>query len=307
MPDPSPTVVGLGEALFDLFDTGPKLGGAPLNVAVHAHQLLQPHGGAGAVASRVGNDELGHKVKHELTQRGMTTAHLQTDPDRPTGTVEVERTDDGGHTFHIKHNAAWDHLAWTDDLESLAPSCAAVAFGSLAQRSPTSRATIQRFIDTATNAIKLFDVNLRRSDGTDFYDADSITAGCAAADFVKLNDEELDTVCNLTGTKDAYDLRKCFSLRGVVFTRGKDGTAAFTADGFVEGQPCQMDRDDDADTVGAGDACSAGFLAALVCGADLTTALSVSNLTGAYVASKPGATPTFPDSLHERVNALLTT
>ena len=33
------TIVGLGEALYDIFPDRQALGGAPLNVAWHAHQL----------------------------------------------------------------------------------------------------------------------------------------------------------------------------------------------------------------------------------------------------------------------------
>ena len=40
-----PLIIGFGESLYDHFDTGPKLGGAPLNLCVHAIQL-----GARAVA-----------------------------------------------------------------------------------------------------------------------------------------------------------------------------------------------------------------------------------------------------------------
>ena len=50
--------VGLGEALIDVFEDGTAfLGGAPLNVAVHAHHLLEPlQLGEGIVVSAVGDD-----------------------------------------------------------------------------------------------------------------------------------------------------------------------------------------------------------------------------------------------------------
>ncbi|MGD9635382.1 MAG: hypothetical protein AB7U97_19035, partial [Pirellulales bacterium] len=46
------TIVGLGEALWDVLPGGKVLGGAPLNVACHAHHLLRDGGGAAIVASR---------------------------------------------------------------------------------------------------------------------------------------------------------------------------------------------------------------------------------------------------------------
>ena len=75
------TVVGLGEALFDIFPDMQVLGGAPLNVAVHAHQVGQAIGGRGVVVSRIGQDELGRQVLQELCRRGMTRGYVQTDPD----------------------------------------------------------------------------------------------------------------------------------------------------------------------------------------------------------------------------------
>ena len=40
------TIVGLGEALWDVLPGGKVLGGAPLNVACHVHALLQGSAGA---------------------------------------------------------------------------------------------------------------------------------------------------------------------------------------------------------------------------------------------------------------------
>ena len=288
---PAPCVVGLGEALFDLFKAGPRLGGAPLNVAVQAHRLLQAKGGSGAVVSRVGEDELGRRLLDELREAGIDPSFVQVGRDAPTGRVEVEQHPDGKHTFHIARHSAYDGLEFQADTAALAGHCAAVAFGCLAQRDPIARRSVQAFLSAAPEAIKLFDVNLRTSDGQDFYDAPTLHAGCAAADLVKLNDEELEIVCNLTEADDAEALRQQFNLRALILTRGKDGTAALTDDGWIEGATATYPRVDGADTVGAGDACSAGLLAALVTGGDLHQALTLANHMGAYVAGQVGATP----------------
>ncbi len=300
-----PCVVGIGEALYDVFDSGPRLGGAPLNVAVHANRLLSPHGGRGVAVSRVADDNLGQQLLTDAQQLGLDPTLLQRDAPVPTGRVDVEQFDDGSHAFHIADPSAWDHLTLTPDLTDLAKQCDAVAFGSLAQRHATSRATIRAFLDAASDAIKLFDVNLRASDGNAFYDTEVLTAGCHAADIVKLNDEELETVCDLTGTADADALLKQFGLRAVILTRGKDGTAALTRDGWDQGELVSYDRQPDADTVGAGDACSAGLLAALVrqpAGRfDIQPALDLANHLGAFVAGRVGATPPLPGSIIQRL------
>jgi len=74
----------------------------------------------------------------------------------------------------LKRGVAWDNIPFTDDLKRLALSTRAVCFGSLAQRSPVSRATIQRFLDTMPDGedqIKIFDINLRQGF---LYEGDSL-------------------------------------------------------------------------------------------------------------------------------------
>ncbi len=290
-------VVGLGEALFDVFASGKKLGGAPLNVAAHAHQLLASVGGCGAVVTRVAHDELGVELMQQVRSLGLDTSYIQQNADAPTGRVEVQQHEDGGHTFHIERPSAWDEIEFTRQAEQLAHQCDAVAFGSLAQRSTTSRSSIRSFLAAAPQAIKLFDVNLRSSRGHDFFDGPILMDGCQAADLVKLNEEELETVCQLTEVSDPGALRTRFDLQAVILTRGPKGTAALAADGWIEGSEIQYPRMDGADTVGAGDACSAGLLSALVSGKNLAQALELANHMGAYVAGQIGATPTLPESL----------
>lgn len=308
MPDappaaPGATIVGLGEALFDVFPSGPRLGGAPLNVAAHADRLLRGgrEDGRGVVVSRVGEDDLGRRLRRELAERGLTDAFVQADPEHPTGRVDVELDGRGGHAFHVATESAWDFLAWAEPLAGLAASCDAVAFGSLAQRGAASAATIRRFVGEATGAARLFDVNLRSSDGRDFYDAEALRAGCELATLVKLNDEELETVCSLTGVADAAGLRDRFGLDAVVLTRGSEGTVALTAGGELSGEPGVYDPEEGADAVGAGDACSAGLLASLVTGHPMEHALTAANAMGAFVAGRAGATPELPDRILDLV------
>lgn len=65
---PVPVVVGIGEALFDCFPDRVMLGGAPINVAIHANALLGPRGGAGVPVTRVGTDENGSRFFTEADQ-----------------------------------------------------------------------------------------------------------------------------------------------------------------------------------------------------------------------------------------------
>jgi fructokinase len=153
-------VVGLGEVLWDLLPERTCLGGAPANFAY----ITTLMGGQGIVASRVGEDSRGLDALRRMEELGLDIDHVQTDPQRPTGTVEVELDTKGIARFELADHVAWDCLAWTPDWQHLAEKADAVCFGSLAQRSEESRATIRRFLRaTKTGTVKVFDVNLRQS------------------------------------------------------------------------------------------------------------------------------------------------
>src|SRR5579885_3048022 len=107
----SRTVVGLGEILWDLLPSGRQLGGAPANFAYCSHILGQ----RAAVASRIGEDQLGRDIRDALNKAGIGDQFLQVDPERPTGTVQVEVDDANQPGFEIKQPVAWDFLQWTDD------------------------------------------------------------------------------------------------------------------------------------------------------------------------------------------------
>ena len=135
-------VVGLGELLWDLLPAGKQLGGAPANFA-YITTLL---GDKGIPVSRLGDDSLGSEAIRRLTELGLSTEFIQQDSDHPTGTVKVEVDRSGQPCFEISESVAWDFLAWTPQWQSLAQQADAVCFGSLAQRSQTSRDTIRRFV-----------------------------------------------------------------------------------------------------------------------------------------------------------------
>ena len=303
------TIVGAGEALFDIFPDHQTLGGAPVNAAVHAHQLSQGRGGRGVVLSRVGQDELGEQIIAELRQRGMNTDFVQTDPDRDTGRVYVEFDASGRHRFQIVENVAWDVIQFDFDTEDLAQRCDAVCFGTLAQRDAQSRNTIYRFLDTANRAVRLFDVNLRQN----YYDARILSRSCERATIVKLNDEELPIVCELLGLagvgrgevdevdRKAQGLLKKFDLKMVAFTRGERGTVLHTSGGRHEGPAVSYRRAPNADPVGAGDACAAAILVGTVLRFDVDRIAALANHAGGYVASQAGATPPLPQSILDMV------
>ena len=297
-------IVGLGELLFDFIDQQPVLGGAPVNFAIQSHQLLKLHGFQGAAAVRLGNDDLAERALHELQRFGLATEYIQHDPLRPTGTAIVHREDDG-HRFEIVQNACWDHHQWDEHLEQLCEKAAVVCFGTLGQRSPQSRYTIRRFVESASHAIRVFDVNIRQ----DYFDANTILHGCSNADILKLNHDEVPLVASSIGlTSQDSHLQLCqairahFDLRFLVYTQGKLGTTVMTKETVTAESPDSFPPAENADSVGAGDACTAGIVAGTILNLSLQETVQLANKLGAFVASQHGATPVLPDFLLPQMN-----
>ena len=83
-------------------------------------------------------------------------------------------------------------------------------------------------------------------------------------------------------------------LSVVVVTHGERGTEWVTRHGSVRGAVARFDRQPEADNVGAGDACSAGLLWGWLNGWQPEQTVTLANRLGAFVASRPGATPPIP-------------
>jgi fructokinase len=280
-------VVGLGEVLWDLFPGRACLGGAPANFA-YITTLMGDHG---IVASRVGQDSRGLEALRHLEELRLDIDHVQTDGEHPTGTVNVDLDGNGQPRFEFAQSVAWDHLQWTPDWQHLAETADAVCFGSLAQRSATSRATIQQFLkSTAQRTLKVLDVNLRQG----FYSQEVLADSMMLADIVKLSDEELPKIMVLSGIphKDelssARQLIEMYELELVSITRGGRGSLLVSADSASEHRGFKVHV---ADTVGSGDAFTAGLVHEYLHGASLDLMNEVANLVGAWVASEVGAMP----------------
>jgi fructokinase len=281
-------VVGLGELLWDLLPAGKQLGGAPANFA-YITSLL---GDEGIPASRLGQDALGEEAILRLRELGLPTAFVQEDAEHPTGTVQVEVDAAGQPCFEISESVAWDFLEWAPQWQRLAEQADAVCFGSLAQRSERSRATIRKFLLAAKqrNAVRVFDVNLRQN----FFTAEVLAESMRLASLVKLNHEELPRIMRLFELEhhreedSARRLLSLHDLKLVCITRGNGGSLLISA-GECSGHPGF--RVKVADTVGAGDAFTAALVHGYLRGTSLAQINENANRVGAWVASQSGATP----------------
>ena len=284
-------IVGLGEILWDLLPGGKVLGGAPANFAYQTSQF----GFEGYAVSAIGKDALGDEIIESLSSKSLN--HKIERVDFPTGTVQVTLDGKGIPQYEICENVAWDNIPFTADIENLARKASTVCFGSLAQRSEVSHKTILRFLELLPeDALKVFDINLRQH----FYSKEIIDNSLKHSNILKINDDEVVIVAELygwNGLKEAEICRKLvemYHLKLVILTKGTNGSYVITSgEEFFRPTP----KVTVADTVGAGDAFTAGFVASLLRGKTIPEAHKTAVEVSAFVCTQHGAMPVLPDTL----------
>ncbi len=296
MRPPAGVIAGVGEVLWDLLPSGRQLGGAPFNFVFHCHQLGHP----AVIVSRVGRDEPGTAIRAALRERGLADAFLQEDAGRPTGTVAVTVGPGGHPEFDITENVAYDRLTPEPSWAALFGQAVAVCFGTLVQRTAAGRSAVRQALALAPNALTVYDVNLRQH----YFDRDTVETSLRACRWVKLNEEELTALAPLVGLRSGKpsaalrDLRDRFDVELACVTRGEHGCLLQTADEeiAVPGSPVTV-----VDTVGAGDAFTAGLLAKTLEGRPLAEAAAFANRLAGRVAASAGATPVIEQRELERL------
>lgn len=303
-PEHGRSVVCIGELLWDLLPTGPQLGGAPANVAVLAGAL----GDRAALVSRIGRDALGQQAQETLQQRPVLLDHLSIDPEHATGSVSVHLDGAGVATYTIREDVAWDHLLMQPALQDLARSADAVCFGTLAQRSAPTRATLRAFVRQTTPAcVRVFDVNLRPP----YASAEVVLWGLEHATILKMNHEEVHWIAECVGAPAlggdakllARSLLAQFPIEVVAVTRGSQGCLLVTRRQSAEhpGTAVQV-----ADTIGAGDAFTAALTHFYLRQAPLSVLAEAGARWGAWVATQTGGMPLVPKVVRDRIHAEIT-
>lgn len=292
-------IVGIGELLWDLLPSGPRLGGAPANFACHARSL----GADSAIVSRIGNDELGREALNILGNRGVHLECIEIDQQLPTGTVSVTLDDSGVPQFVIHEGVAWDALVTTPMSQSFVEQADAICFGSLGQRSSISERCIQQLAgSTKPNSLRVFDINLRQH----YFSRQVIERSLQLANILKINDEELPVlvkIFNLPEDEKAQieSLAEQFGLDLVALTRGAKGSLLFQTGEWSEHGGFQAEV---ADTIGAGDSFTAALTLGKLAGWPLNLINEHSNRVAAFVCSQHGATPELPASIAETFKAV---
>lgn len=294
-------IAAFGELLWDLLPSRKVLGGAPANFIYRINSF----GDHGTLLSKVGNDKAGRVARETLRNMGVSDENVQTDYYFPTGSVKVKIDEFGNADYHILTDVAYDHIEINTEMMDAFSQADCVCFGTLVQRYGISKNTLRELIHEAPDVVKFLDINLRKK----CYTATSIEDSLKMADILKTNDNELLITKELLGLKNgnlkklAQEVIEKYNLKIILCTLGANGAFCITDKNeffYDPGHEIEL-----VDTVGSGDAFSAGFVHYYMNGHPINEALRFGNAAGAMVATTTGATT--PIGKNEIISFMLQT
>jgi fructokinase len=276
--------LAFGEILFDVYEDGAYLGGAPLNFAWYLRQF----GIRVGMISAVGHDSLGERAQTILRQAHVDQTYV-TLANVPTGTVDVSLTN-GQPQYVINEGVAWDNITLAAQLPHV-PQL--LYFGTLAQRTIANRTTLQKLL-AMNSQHRFFDINLRQH----YYSDEILLESLKKSTLVKLNEDEWTVLSRMTAETDPLQTVQRYGLQALIITRGERGASLYRPIGETHAASPKVTV---VDAVGAGDAFSAAMAAAAIRGVPLDRALQVACEVGAFVVTVRGAQTTLPATLCDAI------
>ncbi|MFF2318566.1 sugar kinase [Arthrobacter sp. NPDC058097] len=302
---PAVDLVTLGESMVSLRTAGPisaggclsmHVAGAESNVAVGAARLGQRVRWAGVV----GVDPHGEFILRQLRGEGIDVRHRE-DAARSTGVMFLERrTTDVTRAYYYRSASAGSTLSREDvDLALQGGARVLHLTGITAALSPQAREAVEYAAHRAKNEgiLVSLDVNYRSK----LWSREEASAALARivphASVLIASDDELELVApdmdhtvlerDSSGTAEVLAAKHLLAagVREVVVKRGAAGAEVHTADQRFEVPAVPVTS---IDTVGAGDAFTAGYLSALLDGEEVAGRLRRGALAGAFAVSTEG-------------------
>jgi 2-dehydro-3-deoxygluconokinase len=298
---PSVDLLTLGESMVSLRSTGPlssggaltmHVAGAESNVAVGVARLGHRSSWAGVV----GADPHGEFILRQLRAEGVRLQHRE-DAVRRTGVMFLEqRTADLTRAFYYRSGSAGSTLGREDVDRALQPGARILHLtGITAALSSESREAVAYAAERAAaeGILVSFDVNYRSKLWSREEAREVLRPLVRHAAILIASDDELDLVATPPeGSQDPEAIESAMAdqlfglgVREVVVKRGAAGACVHTREGRWEAPAVPVTS---IDTVGAGDAFTAGYLSALLDGGDVAARLQRGALMGAFAVSTAG-------------------
>ncbi len=260
------------------------IGGAESNVAIALARL----GTAATWVGRVGADPLGERVLRELRAEGVDVRAIE-EPSAPTGLmVKESRTPTSTRVLYYRAGSAGSTLQPSDlDVADIPSASLLHVSGITPALSESAAATIDVAIDRAVQSgvPVSFDVNHRSSlwvgrDATEVYRRLAARATIVFAG----EDEARLLAAGDTPAQLAHTIAELGPSQ-VIIKLGPDGCLA-----LIDGVEYSRDavRISPVDTVGAGDAFVAGYLAEFLAGLPVADRLTTAVKTGAFACLNTG-------------------
>lgn len=306
----SPRVVVAGETLIDFLPDregslsgvesfSRRAGGAPANVAVAlAHLDETPR-----FWTRVGDDPFGDFLEDTLRKRGVPTEYLERDPVAKTSLAFVAHGEKAERGFSFYRDETADTRMEPGGLpDSALEGVEWVHVGGVTLADEPSREATFDLMRRAreAGATVSFDPNARPELWETFDYVGSMREAFGLADVVKATPEDM-AAFDVSG--DASELAHAILDEGphtALLTLGGEGSLAVTSDGSPWTADLSVVAHDGyevtpVDTTGAGDAFTAGVIAALVGNEPLPEVLAFANAVAAVTTTGAGAMTTLPD------------
>jgi 2-dehydro-3-deoxygluconokinase len=298
-----PDVVTLGEtmALFAPVEAGPlryvtdfrlKFGGAESNFATALVRL----GFSAGWISRLGNDELGRFVAHNLRGEGVDVSKARFDPDAPTGLYVKELTAAGeSSVYYYRRGSAASRLS-PDDLDPayLRDSRWLHLTGITPALSESCHETVERAIVLAIEmGLDIsFDPNLRLKLWTIEQARERLQPLMARSTVLLGGLDELRLLLEVGVADDAADWGLQRGCRLVAVKLGAEGALIATRHERRVVPGFQIRHV--ADTIGAGDGFDAGLVAGQLLGWDPWRSAELGNAVGAHALMVHGDFEGYP-------------
>lgn len=270
-----------------------SMGGAETNVAIGLVRL----GHSCGWISRLGEDEFGRYVVNTLRGEGVETAQVRLDPGAPTGLYFKERPAVGDPSvFYYRRGSAASRMTPADlDPAYIQGARLLHVTGITPALSDTCREAVLTAMDLAREAglTVSFDPNFRRRLWSEAEARPVMLEMARRADIVLPGADEGQM---LTGEEDPERMARALlalGLRLAVIKLGPEGALVGDAEGChrVAGFPLTP-----VDTVGAGDAFAAAFLAGVLEGRPAREAARRACAAGALVTQVVGDWEGIPDT-----------